>query len=238
MNKLYAILFMSFSLIGMEEKSNSKLPIQEPAQKAQEVKKRERKRKADVAIVPAVQATKDAQWEKEFESLKKELATKNLHMERLGTSFGNLVTVLNDVSVKQNAQIDAILAFGKHLKRIDEQLLQLQQEVKSHKSETKKEMDDYTKFVMNTTITAVKPLINLVHTGFNTNTQSQREDRSKYCQEIISQMNGFKRSITSIIEGLQRIESQTKPAIQLSAEDILNSFPSLEQNREEEWADL
>lgn len=249
MNGFYMMLIVSFSLIGMEDTSKQKTLVTEPAQK-QEAKKRVRKRKAEdkqdsiqirlagissvkdlVDLVDQSYAKKEAKWEKELESFKKEMTAKNNLMAQLVTSFGTIVTALKDLDTKQNAQIDAILSFNKHLKAIDEHLLQLHVDVQSHRNKTKKEIDDFTKFAIDTTIKSVDPLIKLVLAEQTTNTQNQRDDRSKYCQEIIKQVNHFKSSIASLAESLRRIESQTAPAI--SVEDFFNSLPSLESNPEE-----
>ena len=251
MNGFYMMLIVSFSLIGMEVASKQKVLIPEK----QEAKKRVRKRKAEskedstqirlagissvkdlVDLVDQLYAKKEAKWEKELESFKKEMAAKNNLMAQLVTSFGTIVTALKDLDTKQNAQIDAILSFNKHLKAIDEQLLQLHLDVQSHRHKTKKEIDDFTKFAIDTTIKSVDPLIKLVLAGQTINTQGEQEDRAKYRQEIIRHVTDFKSSIASLAEGLRRIRSQTAPAI--SAEDFFNSLPSLEPNPEELLAEF
>lgn len=231
MNKLYTMLLVSFSLIGMEDTSNANAFVLKPVQKVQEAKKREHKRKADslvnlATIVEAsASAAKEAKLEKEVELLKQEIAEKNRLMKSLETDFGNSLRVLKDISFKQNAQIDVLLAFTKHLDAIDKRLLELHEEAQSHRNETKKEIDGYTKFVMNTTITSVNPLIRFVVARLNMNISSQQEDCIKYRQEIIAQLNDFKSSIASITQSLQRIESQTAPA--LPPDDFFDSLSSL-----------
>ena len=223
MNKVYIMLLMSFSIVSMEDRSNSKISAQ------QKDRKRKTERNADSAInAEAIHVAKEAKREKEVELLKKEITEKNVLMASLETDFGNIVKILKDISIRQNAQIDAVLASNKHLAAIDQQLSELQKDLRSHRNETKKEIDGYTKFTMDNVITSVNPLVKLVLAGLNVNIASQQDDQSKYCQEIIKRLDDFNSSVVSITERLQRIESQT--AFAMSTEAFLNSLPPLESN--------